>query len=65
MSLPPLDSVPTCVKCGWDVVGATMDYGVGGMMSYGDGKLTVHNEYLERTCRRCSYRWKESPLDAT
>lgn len=64
MSFPPLDSVTHCPKCGLPVTAGTlMDYGIGGVLTYGDGTATLHDEYIERTCRRCSYRWKEAPLD--
>lgn len=41
-----------------------MDYGFESSATDWSGKVTILDEYIERTCRRCSYRWKEAPLDA-
>lgn len=64
MSLPRLSHYGHCAKCGQWTGDAPMSYGVGGMMSYGDGRIALHDEHLERTCPRCGYKWQEACLDA-
>jgi len=49
-SYPMFDLETNCDKCGCNVT--TTQY-----------HIQMTDEFLIRTCTRCNYRWKESPLD--
>lgn len=66
MTLPKLDSVDTCPKCGaWVKNGhSRKTYRVGGIYSNPMGVESVVNEWIERTCPCCGYEWREACCDA-
>lgn len=59
----PFDEVATCPKCGGVHVGfmhssAANLSTVALLMS----RLLIGNDYMIRFCKRCGYRWHETPL---
>lgn len=63
-----VDTVSACVKCGMDW---SMDRELEPEIVYAGVQTSSHagmeieyqHNYIERTCIRCGYRWKELPLD--
>lgn len=66
MGYPKLDTVKQCVKCLYETRSHLwmIEYHVETEICNATGETCVMEDYLIRTCPRCSYRWKERCADA-
>lgn len=66
MTLPPMNSVRSCVKCAYETrpTAWMMEYVIRNKQLMGNGEVAVLEDALRRTCPRCGYQWKEACADA-
>jgi hypothetical protein len=57
------DPLATCHKCGSDDLGST--YCEDDFCDALDWRVRHEAPVIHRNCRRCSFEWKELPLDST
>lgn len=59
---PDLDGFDSCPKCNQDFIGEKepeLHYGCKSVTN-NLGEYTVLDEWLRRTCKTCSYQWREN-----
>ena len=60
--MKPFDPDSRCPKCGGEDVGTHYSASYWDCLYSCSRRNSMTGEHMERTCRRCGYRWVEAPL---